>query len=98
MRTFNQWARGAARNRATPMTEATVIYRDAREKMIAVSDGTTEEHIDKSTGEIREREKWTWLPKSQIRFEDVHDLSTLVPGKAYTLWLPEWLAKDRKLI
>lgn len=52
-----------------------------RDKSIAVADGTTEQH------EGREREKWFWLPKSQV---EVNDDGTVT--------MPEWLAKERGLI
>lgn len=57
------------------------------EKGIAVADGTMEEIADRETGEVKEREKWFWLPKSQV---EVNDDGTIT--------LPEWLAQEKGMI
>jgi hypothetical protein len=55
-----------------------------REKAIAITDGTTEQH------EGKERAKWFWLPRSQIE---------IAPnGKTFTVTMPEWLATEKGLI
>lgn len=60
-----------------------------REKAIAVTDGTEEEATN-AKGEKYKRQKWFWLPKSQI---------TLVPnGKNWIVKMPEWLAKEKGFI
>lgn len=58
-----------------------------REKAIAITDGTEEETVDPRTGEIKTREKWFWLPKSQVE----------VNGDG-TVTMPEWLAADKGLV
>lgn len=58
------------------------------EKGIAIADGTTEQHTDPKTGEITEREKWTWLPKSQVE----------VNTDEGTVTMPEWLATEKGLV
>lgn len=70
------------------LTDISCIVRQMREKAIAVTDGTTEEH------EGREREKWFWLPLSQIEV----DPSGYEPGDEVTVTLPEWLAAEKGLI
>lgn len=85
-------ARSGRGSRAS--TELAVIVRDVREKSIAVSDGTTEDWQDPRTGEIREREKWFWLPRSQITLVT----GWLEKGGAVTLAVPEWLAKQGGLV
>ncbi len=54
---------------------------DPSKKSVAVADGTTE------TFEGLEREKWFWLPRSQIEIND--------DG---TVTMPEWLAVDKGLV
>lgn len=51
------------------------------DKAIAVADGSTEMH------EGREREKWFWLPRSEIEVN---------PNGTVTM--PEWLALQKGLI
>jgi len=59
---------------------------DPQKKAIAVADGTTEE-IEGG----RTREKWFWLPRSQIEVEDQPDGTVIVT-------MPEWLAEEKGLI
>lgn len=59
--------------------------RRVRETSIAIADGTTE-YVNG-----REREKWFWLPQSQISIERHGD------GTA-TVTMPEWLAIERGLV
>ena len=58
-----------------------------RELSIAIADGTTEEIKDERTGELKEREKWFWLPRSQV---EVNNDGTVT--------MPEWLAEEKELI
>jgi len=58
---------------------------DEREKAVAIADGTMEKLDDG-----REREKWFWLPRSQIEID--------TSGKQPVVTMPEWLAKDKGLI
>lgn len=60
---------------------------DPTKKAIAVADGTMEEVVDQRTGEVTEREKWFWLPRSQIEID----------GEG-TVTLPDWLAREKGLI
>lgn len=57
--------------------------RAERDKSIAIWDGEMETTVDG-----REREKWTWLPKSQVEFDE----------DAGTVTMPEWLAIERGLV
>lgn len=59
---------------------------EVREKAVVIADGTTEEVVDRRTGEIVTREKWFYLPRQFVRI-----------GKGIVS-IPEWLAKDRGLI
>lgn len=54
---------------------------DPKKKAIAVADGTTEKIDD------REREKWFWLPRSEIEI-----------NPDGTVTMPEWLALEKGLI
>lgn len=81
-------ARSARGGRAS--TDLAVLVREVREKAIAVSDGTTEEWQDPRTGEISERERWIWLPRSQVTLRD----GRLEKGQTVTIAVPEWLAKQ----
>lgn len=61
---------------------ACAIRRDEPgRKAIAVADGSTEQ-VDG-----REREKWYWLPRSQIEI-----------NPDGTVTMPEWLARDKGLL
>lgn len=55
---------------------------DPTKKAIAVADGTTE------TIDGREREKWFWLPRSQIE----------VNAGDGTVTMPRWLAEEKGLV
>lgn len=76
------------------LTDIACHVRQVRDKAIAVADGTMDEQTDPRTGEITEREKWFWLPLSQIEVEP-EDYNA---GDAVTVTLPEWLAMDKGLI
>lgn len=62
-------------------------------------DVTLEKRMEKGAGiaffqgelDKDDKEIWIWLPKSQIEIEEGQ-------GKACTVTLPEWLAKDKGLI
>lgn len=107
MRTFKQIAREAAQ-RSAPMTVITAVYRDQTDKQIAVWEGAMVEKRDDSTGELREVEKWVWLPKPQVSATGANagddivptpvSVLTLTPGTAYKFHIPEWLAEDRGLL
>lgn len=56
-----------------------------RDLAIAIIDGTTEEVNG------RERQKWFWLPRSQIEIEKQR-------AGSYIVTLPEWLALEKELI
>lgn len=75
------------------LTDIACHVRMIREKAIAVADGTSYMHDDGVHGEI-EREKWFWLPLSQIEV----DPSDYDVGDAVTVTLPEWLAMERGLV
>lgn len=60
-----------------------------REKSIAITDGTIERV--EADGGGKEREKWFWLPLSQIEVEEMPDGSAIVT-------MPEWLATEKGLI
>ena len=59
------------------LVDIACTVRCDRGKAVAVADGTEEAG----------REKWFWLPKSQV---EVNDDGTVT--------MPEWLAKDKGLI
>lgn len=61
---------------------------EERDKAVAIADGTEEEVVDGRTGEIRTRQKWHWLPKSQV---EVYAEDGIVK-------MPEWLAHEKGLI
>lgn len=69
-------------NAKSDLVEIACKVRSEREKSIAIWDGELES-IDG-----REREKWTWLPKSQIE----------VDADAETVTMPEWLAVEKGLV
>lgn len=77
-----------------PLTDIACEVRQIRDKAIAVADGTQSEFTDPKTGEITEREKWFWLPKSLIEV-DPRDYEV---GDAVTVTLPERVAQDKELI
>ncbi len=76
------------------LTDIACTVRQVREKAIAVADGTMDEQVDKATGEVREREKWFWLPLSMVEIEP----SDYGVGDTVTVTLPEWKAQDVGLI
>lgn len=90
MRTVNHVVR-EARNRNV---ELSVIMRQVRTASIALADGKTEDVTNPVTGEITQRERWIWCPKSQVQ----RPAPAAKPGEAETVLIPEWLAKDRGLI
>ena len=70
------------------LTDITCHVRAIRDKAIAVSDGTTEEH------EGREREVWFWVPLSMIGIDpEQYDI-----GDEVVVTMPEWVAADKGLI
>lgn len=76
------------------LTDVSCTVRQIRDKAIAVADGTTEEHTDQRTGEVKERETWFWLPKSMVEV----DPSDYDVGDTVTVTMPEWKAQDVGLI
>ncbi|MCB1460939.1 MAG: hypothetical protein KDJ90_00570 [Nitratireductor sp.] len=64
-----------------------VVSDDPSKKAIAIADGTEE---DDPRHEGRKREKWFWLPRSQVE--------AIVFGTGHIVTMPEWLAKEKGLI
>ena len=78
--------------------EVTATILEVRDASLKIADGSTTDVTDKTTGEVTKREKWIFLPKSQIEIEghDMEDAGELV-GKTVTLLVPEWLADEKGL-
>lgn len=76
------------------LTDIACTVRQVRDKAIAVADGTMDETTDPDTGEVREREKWYWLAKSQIEV----DPADYEVGNTVTVTMPEWQAVDKGLV
>lgn len=85
--------RRAGRSGGARITVTVMLCRLAG-KSLAVTDGEREEHQDPRTGEIVEREKWVFLPRSQCSWSP----PDATPGTVVELTLPEWLAKEKGLI
>lgn len=66
-------------SRDSKLVDIACVVREKREKAIAVVDGTMDPELN--------REKWFWLPRSQIEIND-----------DATVTMPEWLAKEKGLI
>lgn len=64
-----------------------IVRDDPDQRAIAVADGTEIDHADMRTGEIVARQKWFWLPRSQIEINN--------DG---TVTMPEWLAIQKGLV
>lgn len=76
------------------LTDISCQVRQVRDKSIAVADGTTEEAADRRTGELRQREKWFWLPLYAIEVDPAdYDV-----GDTVTVTLPEAIAREKGLI
>lgn len=75
-------------------TEVSCIVRKITATQIAVADGTEETGKDARHGGDRPRERWFWLPISQVTVEP-EEYSI---GQAVVVTMPEWLATDRGLI
>lgn len=76
------------------LTDISCVVRQVREKAIAVADGATTEYTDPRTGEVTEREKWYFLPLSQIEVDPTdYDV-----GDTVTVTMPEWLATHKGLV
>lgn len=73
--------------REAKLTDIACKVMRTTDKGVAIADGTTEDFTDPKTGEVTLRDKWFWLPKSQVEIND--------DG---TITLPEWLAQERGLI
>jgi hypothetical protein len=80
--------------REGPKIDVACTARQVREKAIAVADGTMQEVADRQTGEVKEREKWFWLPLSAIEV----DPSDYEVGDTVTVTLPERLATEKEMI
>lgn len=78
--------------------EVTAIIREVRDASLKITDGTMTDITDRSTGEIIKREKWHFLPKSQVEIEghDMEDAAELV-GRTITILVPIWLAEEKGL-
>lgn len=78
---------------ATVELACRVVSDDPTKRAIAVWDGVSMEDgpHDPSTGEIKQRPHWCWLPRSQIEIEPQRDGTAIVS-------LPEWLALAKGLI
>ena len=62
-----------------PTVEISCKVAQVREKAIAVEDGTMGEWTNETTGVVKSRPKWFWLPKSQIEVEPpTYDVGTMV--------------------
>jgi len=67
--------------------ECLIKQDDPNKKAIAIANGTEEEALNKKTNQKYKREKWFWLPRSQVEYVDEGLIS-----------IPIWLAKDSGLI
>ena len=76
------------------LTDIACTVRQIRDKAIAVADGTTEEHTDQRTGEVTERERWFWWPKSVIEV----DPSDYDVGDTVTITVPEAMAIEKEML
>ena len=70
--------------RKSNIVDITCMIVSEREKAVAITDGTTEEYNG------RERQKWFWLPRSEIEIES--------DGDAYIISMPDWLAMEKGLV
>lgn len=71
--------------RKSDLIDISCVIKQERDKAIAVSDGTMET-LDNGS----QREKWHWLPRSQIEIEP--------DGDTFIVTMPVWLAKEKGLI
>lgn len=73
------------------MVEVTLILKldDPNKAAVAFWDGVT------FTDDGRAREKWVWLPRSQISWEPIPGA---IRGGTVEVTMPEWLAMDKGLI
>ena len=80
------------------------VVKDVKDRAIALADGTTGDWTDPRTGEVTSREKWFWLPKSQLRLAEPGPRGRPIPldavskGLAVTATIPQWLAKEKGLL
>lgn len=77
-------------SRPRPVPELVDIacqIRRKTEKAVAIADGTMEEVVDPKTGEVTERERFYWLPLSQIEINE--------DG---TITMPIWMAEVKGLV
>lgn len=86
---------GMTRDRTsqTVEIECRIAKDDEKQNAIAIIDGSTEEIVNKNTGEITERPKWTWIPRSQIT-----KIEASPDGKTSTVTMSEWIAGKVGLI
>lgn len=70
------------------------VVRIVRPASVGIADGTTEEEIDRRTGEIKEVERIVFLPRSQVEI-DPPDFDV---GDTVEIQVPLWLAKKKELV
>ncbi len=77
-----------------PTVEISCKVAQIREKAIAVEDGTMGEWTNETTGVVKNRPRWYWLPKSQIEIEPpTYDVGTMV-----VVTMEERLAIEKELV
>lgn len=90
--------------RTVSPVEVAAVVRGLKPRAIALADGTTEDWQDPRTGEITQREKWFWIPKSKLGLREPGergrplDLEQVTRGQHVIATLPAWLAKERGMI
>lgn len=91
--------REAAQRKASRLQTASFELTVAKytEKAVAFADGTTEDLVDKETGEVKSRAKWFWFPKSVVSIEDYEDAWPEV-GENVIAHLPQKMAEERGLL
>jgi hypothetical protein len=70
-----------------------VIRDNDRDNAILIEDGTMTENIDKETGEITEKPKQFWIPRSQIK-----KIEPAADGNGSIVTMTDWIAKKAGLI
>ena len=77
-----------------PTTDIAVRVVKITDKAIAVADGTMEQITDRTTGEVSERVRWFWFPKSLIEV-DPEDYES---GDDVVITVPERIATEKELV
>ena len=76
--------------------EITAEIRHTTERGIALYQGATHDVTDERTGEVKERDHFVWLPKSQVTI--TREWRGRDGERMAEIGVPEWLAKDKGLI